>query len=135
MKYLKFIAALLAMACWVISPGLLSADELAEAQARFGQVNGNVQILSSGASDWVDAHVDLPIERGDQIHVGDDGEAELAMSENVLWVLHPNTDVIVEHAVKDEGQLTITQGGLLGKVDASAGPQRWEFSTPMAVCA
>jgi hypothetical protein len=113
------------------------ADSIAENQARFGKVTGTVQVLSQGVSHWVDAHVDLPIEVGDQIHVDEDSEAELSITKNALWILQPDTDVIIGHTTTQDGQLTLSQGMLLGKFEpASNGlTGTWEFNTPLGVCA
>jgi hypothetical protein len=114
----------------------LQASPLAENQARFGEVSGTAQVLAQGSKHWSDAHKDLPIEVGDQIHVDDDSEAELSMTKNALWIAQANTDLIVGHTTTQEGRLTLTQGALLGKLEPSSsgttGP--WEFETPLGVC-
>ena len=116
-------------------PSVLSADALAQSQARFAQVHGTVQVLSPGAVEWIDAHTDLPLESGDQIRVGDDGEAEISASQNALWIVQSGSEVVWEHSTSDEGFLTLSQGSLEGKVSHDEVPQHWEFHTPTAVCA
>jgi len=115
----------------------LDADPLAESQARFGVVTGDVQLLSQGARDWIEAHEGLPIESGDEIETGDDGVAEMELSENVLWLVEPNTHIVTEHMETDRGRLNLSNGVLLGKVDSKriSIPQQWEFNMPTAVCA
>jgi hypothetical protein len=114
------------------------ADPLAENQARFGVITGDVGLLAQGAPEWIEPHEGLPIEPGDQIQTGEDGRVELIMGENVLWTLEPETEVVTEHMEINTGRLNLTSGTLLGKVDsarAAGVAQRWEFNTPMAVAA
>ena len=119
---------------WV--PALFAEEEISDIQARFGVITGDVQILSQGAVDWVDAHTDLPLASGDEIHVGDDGEAILIMSDHALWTLRPNSDVEVGHMTVTEGEISLREGTILGKVDPIAGmPQTWRFETPASICA
>ncbi|HVO32705.1 MAG TPA: FecR family protein [Elusimicrobiota bacterium] len=109
---------------------------MAESQARFGVFSGTVEILSQGAPEWVAVHEGLPIEPGDRIHTEEDSRAELIMSDNVLWLLRPDSEVVAEHTDLNSGRFDVAQGVLLGKVDpARAGAaQRWEINTPGAIC-
>lgn len=136
MKSAPWIFALFLFALCLLPCGLY-ADPLAEVQARFGAVTGDVQLLSQGARDWIDAHEGLPIESGDEIQTGDDGVAEIVLSENVLWVMQPDTHIVTEHMETGRGRLSLPVGVLLGKVDSKriAVPQRWEFNMPTAACA
>jgi hypothetical protein len=118
------------------SLSILWADDLAENQARFGPVNGDVEVLPPGASQWIDAHVDMPIEAGDQIQVGEDGDAELAMTSDVLWILNPGSELIIGHTTTQESRIALRRGGILGKVTpGSVGTGGWVFETPAAVVA
>ena len=129
-----FAGATVLIGC--LLPFRLFADDLAENQARFGRVTGEAQILPQGAADWLDAEPGLPIETGDQIRVGDDGEAELSIAANALWVAQNNSHLIVGHHAGQDGRLTLTQGGLIGKVNPMNGRTGdWRFETPTAVCA
>src|SRR6185437_880644 len=112
------------------------ADVLAENQARFGVVQGTVQLLSQGAREWIDAHEGLPLEPGDEIQTGDDGQADLVLSPNALWHVQPQTDLVTGHMETSAGRFNLLTGLLIGKVDSkrAALPQRWEFDTPSAVC-
>jgi len=116
----------------------LYADALlAENQSRFGVITGDVGLLSQGAREWIVPHEGLPIEVGDHIRTGEDGQVEIIVSQNALWMLRPGTDIVMEHTETNAGQLDISQGVLLGKVDSGrvAAAQHWEFNTPTAVCA
>ncbi len=108
------------------------ADDLAENQARFIEVTGEVRVVPQGSSNWIDARTDLPIDVGDVIQVGEDSQAEIYITKNVLWVLRPNTEVIIGHTTTREGRLSLKTGGLIGKVEVPG--TAWEFETPMAVC-
>jgi hypothetical protein len=114
----------------------VSADILAENQARFGVVAGDVGLLSQGATDWIEPHEGLPIEPGDHIRTGEDGQVEVIAGENELWMLDPNSEIVAEHVETNAGRFNFESGVLLGKVDSgrTAGtPQHWEFNTPAAV--
>lgn len=135
----RHVASLLAMTALVFFLPftlLYAEDPLTENQARFGELKGTVEVLSQGASKWIEAHKELPLETGDQVRVGDDGEADISVSQHALWALQPNSHIIVGHTESNSGRITLTSGDLLGKVDAPAEiPQAWEFETPTAVCA
>lgn len=107
---------------------------LAENQARFGVIEGDVGFLSQGATEWRVPQPGLPIEPGDQIRTAEDSRVELEMTENVIWVLQPDTQVVSERADHRSGRLYLTAGALLGKVDSQRVPiqQEWEFVTPAA---
>jgi len=116
----------------------LTAEPLAENQSRFGVITGDVGLLTQGAIDWIEPHEGLPMEPGDHIRTGEDGSVELVMSDNVLWVLEPQTEVVMEHTETNSGRLDLTGGRLSGRVDskrAAGTAQRWEFNTPAAVAA
>jgi hypothetical protein len=106
--------------------------DLAENQARFIEVTGEVRVVPQGSSNWLDARTDLPIDVGDVIQVGEESQAEIYITKNVLWVLQPNTEVIVGHTTTREGRLSLKTGGMIGKVEAPG--TAWAFETPMALC-
>jgi hypothetical protein len=117
-------------------PCRLWADPLAENQARFGIITGDVGLLAQGAPEWIEPHEGLPIEPGDDIRTGENGRVELIMSQNVVWVLEPETDLVTEHMDTNTGRFSLSSGTLMGIVDSSrtAGiVQQWEFNTPAAV--
>jgi hypothetical protein len=114
------------------------ADPLAENQARFGVITGDVGLLTQGALEWIEPHEGLPLEVGDHIRTGEDGRVELIMSDNAVWVLEPESDVIAEHMETNVGRLNLSSGTLMGRLDSAraAGiPQSWEFNTPAFVIA
>ncbi len=114
------------------------AEPLTENQARFGVITGDVGLLTQGAMDWIEPHEGLPIEPGDHIRTGEDGRVEILLSENALWMLEPESELVTEHMDTDTGRFNLSSGTLMGKVDSerTAGTvQRWEFNTPAAVAA
>lgn len=116
----------------------LQAEIPSENQARFGEVIGDVGLLTQGALEWIVPHEGLPIESGDQIRTGEEGKVELILSENAMWTLESETQVAMERTDANSGRLTLSSGTLLGRVDsakAAGVSQRWEFNTPMAVIA
>lgn len=113
-----------------------SAEPLAETQARLGAVTGDVQVLSAGAREWAEAGSDLIVEAGDRIRTAAEGEAELLVAKGALVVLQANSELHVEQNAKEEDQLTLSKGSLLGKVKGDADSSRhYVFHTPTAVCA
>ncbi|MCI0406813.1 MAG: FecR family protein [candidate division Zixibacteria bacterium] len=132
----SFLKAFLPFTLYLLPSSLVFADALAESQARLGEVTGSVQVLTQGAPDWIDAHVDLPLETGDQIRVGEEGQAEVSMAQNVLVVLDAGTHVIMGHTTTREGKLSMSRGALLGKIQTKEGAEGvWRFETPMGICA
>ena len=131
---LRIAGATIIFACL---PALSGADNLAENQARFGRISGDVGLLSQGADQWIEAQEGLPIEPGDHIRTGDDGAAEIVLSQNVLWLMEPQTDLETEHMESNEGRFNLSDGDLLGQVDSAhaQAPQDWEFNTLTALCA
>jgi len=122
----------------VISALLLSsahADPLADNQARFGKIQGTVYLLTQGAKEWIDAPEDLPIEPGDEIHAEDESTAEIILSEHALLMLQPNADLIADTISTDGGNVHLTDGTLIGRVNGEAASrlQRWEIETPGAI--
>lgn len=110
---------------------------LAENQARFGKITGDVGLLSQGAGEWVEPHEGLPLEPGDHVRTGEDGEAEIALSRNAVWLMRPQAELVAERLETNAGRFSLFQGALLGKVDSTSDGalQHWEFNTPTAVCA
>jgi hypothetical protein len=113
------------------------AEELADNQARVGAVEGDVGLLSQGAQHWILPREGLPIDSGDQFRTSDDGRVELVLSEHMLVVMEPETQLAVERSDLNSGRVNLTQGAVLGKLNSAAAttPQQWDFNTPMAVCA
>ena len=110
-------------------------EELADLQARFGVITGDVGLLTQGAIEWIVPHEGLPIETGDHIRTGEDGRAEVIMNGNVVWWLEPETDFETEHMEVNRGTFNLSSGTLLGIVDSgrTAGTvQDWLINTPSA---
>jgi hypothetical protein len=78
----------------------------------------------------------LPIESGDHIRTGEDVRVEIVLSENVLWMLEPKSEIVAEHMEVNAGRFDLPLGTLIGKVDsvrAAGFSQHWDFQTPAAV--
>jgi hypothetical protein len=118
----------------VLLPSSAHADALADNQARFGKIQGTVYLLTQGASDWIDAHEDLPIEAGDEIHAEDESNAEIILAQNVLVVLQPGGDIEADTLATSRGKIHLTDGNFIGRVDSAhaVGLQHWEFESPAA---
>jgi len=132
------VISLLLLSLLPLLPSGTIADTLAENQARFGVITGDVGLLSQGATEWIEPHEGLPLDPGDRIRTGEDGRVEFAMSENVLWTLEPESEVVTEHMETNAGRMNLTSGSLLGVVDsarAAGTVQSWVFNTPAFVVA
>jgi hypothetical protein len=132
MQMAHFIFAIFLLPCCLLS------EPLSENQSRFGVITGDVGLLTQGADDWIEPHEGLPIEPGDHIRTGEDGQVELVLSDNALWWLEPQTEAVMEHTETNAGRLDLSSGTLLGDVDSARAAgivQRWEFNTPAAVIA
>jgi len=114
---------------YAVEPG-----ELADNQSRFGVIEGDVGFLSLGAKNWEVPHIGLPFESGDHIRTAEDGRVELQMTHDVLWVVEPESEVVVESANDHEGRVDLVEGTILGIIDKSETltPQHWELNTPAA---
>jgi hypothetical protein len=108
--------------------------QLAENQSRFGAIEGDVGFLPQGGKSWQIAQVGLPFEPGDHIRTADNSRVELQMTHDVLWILEPESEAIVEFANDHAGRLDLLGGTLFGTVDTSGGlkAQHWELTTPAA---
>ena len=116
-----------------------SLDTLADVQARFGIISGDVGLLAQGAKEWIAPHEGLPIEPGDEIRTGEDGRVELIMSDNALWLPSPKVTSKPNTSTPTPSTPQFIVGNLDGgEVDserAASTVQRWEFNTPAAVIA
>jgi len=119
-----------------LSSPFISAEPLAENQARFGRVEGDVGLLPVEGKDWIEPREGMPIDPGDQVRTADDGRVELVLSEHMLVIVGSSTHVAAERADANSGIVNLTQGTLIGKLDSAAVNVRqdWEFKTPVAVC-
>jgi hypothetical protein len=112
------------------------ADPIAESQARLGRVTGVVEVLPQGAIDWLQAQTDLPIETGDQIRIEEEGQVELSIAENALWIVQGPALLVIGHTTQSESRLSMREGTIYGKVDPRQGRMgSWIFETPVSVCA
>jgi hypothetical protein len=122
--------------CAVLIAVLAEADPIAENQARFGQVNGAVQILPSGAVNWLEARIDLPVDAGDQIQVDEESSVELIISDNAMWIVEGPAELIMGRTSPQEGRISLRYGTLFGKVETpNMQVGNWTFETPVGVCA
>ncbi len=118
--------------------GPLDAEDLSDNQARLGALSGDVGLLTQGAAEWIVPHDGLPLEPGDQLRTGEDGRVELVAGETALWMLEPETELVIDHLEMSAGRFHLTSGTLLGIVDSARAvgrAQRWELNTPVAVVA
>lgn len=115
---------------------LLNAEPLAENQARFGQVAGDVGVLTPGAAEWKLPVENMPIDPGDQIRTAEGATVELVLSEAMLVVLGGQSEAVAETTRQNSGRFNLRQGSLTGRLDSerARGPQQWEFHTPVSVC-
>lgn len=122
---------------WAPGASAATVPLLAENQARFGAIEGDVGFLPQGAAEWQTPTEGLPLEPGDQIRTAEDGRVELRMSAYAVWVLEPNSQAAAESMDDHSGRLNLVHGALLGRVNSQdiTQAQQWIFNTPAAVVA
>jgi hypothetical protein len=129
---IKIFPTILLMLC--VSAHAVEPGQLAENQSRFGVIEGDVGFLPLGAKEWQVPHEGLPFEPGDHIRTADNSRVELQITNNVLWVLDPESEAVVEDASDHEGRVDLVEGTILGIVDTSriSNTQHWVLNTPAA---
>src|ERR1700733_13042224 len=98
---------MIALLILLLAAPVVAVDTLDEVQVRFGVITGDVGLLPQGAVEWIEPHEGLPIEIGDHIRTGEDGRVEIISSENALWLLEPQSDVVAERENTNIGQFDL----------------------------
>ncbi|HET9869439.1 MAG TPA: FecR domain-containing protein [bacterium] len=92
-----------------------AAGEGGAAQYVLEDIQGGVQVLETGGTQWEDGEEGQVLEAGDEIKVGPDSEATLTLGTDTSVHLDPGTDLKVEQMTDNP------QGGFLSRLGLAAG--------------
>ena len=102
------------------------------------KVQGEVQILKKGTSEWVVATDGMTLEAGDKVKTGEKSTVSIKMEKGTV-VLAEKTDFgVKEYTAKDEQittSLELTLGKLKAKVDKLKQGSEFKITTPTSVAA
>lgn len=65
-------------------------------RARFTNLDGGVRIRKADQVQWVDADFSMSLDQGDLVQTSKDGVARLAFADGTLYVVKPNTLIVIE---------------------------------------
>jgi hypothetical protein len=133
--YMVLIAALILGGSYLISPNWwsIAVDKLnravgdggadaaptSQAQARFVNLDGKVQIKKWNSVRWVDADYRTTLDRGDLIQTGSDGAARIMFADSTSYTIKPDTMVTVEENNVTQQQASTAVRINTGAVDLS----------------
>ena len=100
------VLTLLAVLCML--PALSSAEGLGE--LRISLLEGDVQVRSAGASDWIPASVNFPVLEGDSIWAPEGGRIEIQLRNGTAIRLNEQTAVDVLRVEQGTTQLYVSSG-------------------------
>ncbi len=93
MKRLACIVMLVISVCWVSDARSASYGSEGLGDLHTSLVEGDVQIITSDASDWVPASINMPLREGDRIWVPGGGRLELYRQDGTVMRLDENTSL------------------------------------------
>lgn len=102
--------------------------------ARVTAVSGDVTVIPADGGEESAAEADMPLEEGDRVVTGDDGEAELSLDGGSLVTVHARSDFKLEKTDKSGTSFSLAFGSLLAKIQ-KLGSQSLQVRTPTAVAA
>ena len=125
---------------WIEIPSLRTAGPVETSvvawEARVATSDGLVLVFSQGSGEGVPAVAGMPLQDGDQVQVGADGKAELALSEDAVVSLGPDTRMTVADLQQAHTFLDLSVGSLVAKLDWPKTPgRRLAVRSPTAVAA
>lgn len=134
MKTIKILVWMLAA-----SVAFFAADACAQDSAlKIAGFEGTVQVKMAASAEWMGAAVDQPLNAGDSVRTGPDGQTMLQFSDKSTVALKPNTEITVEELVWNENarkaNINMPTGemrAILKKLDQ---PSDFKVKTPTAIC-
>lgn len=78
------------------SKNLSAAADMQQQQARFLNLDGNVRVKKANAVSWMNANLNMPLEKGDVVQTGPDGMARMSFADNTQYVMRADTLIVVE---------------------------------------
>lgn len=136
-QYLKLVL-LLFLIVLPLSCSLSCGGETA-ANTTLSFVQGEVQVMKAGSSEWVPAEVDMELETNDTIKVGPTAEARITFFDGSIIELSAGTQIQILELL--QGEITSIRlkqeiGETLSIIEQLVDPAaRYEIETPVAVAA
>src|SRR5260370_12061397 len=78
------------------SSGDLEAVAAEQKQAKFGNLDGKVQVKKVNSVQWVEADYRTTLDKGDEIKTADDGAARITFADGTTYTVKPGTFITVE---------------------------------------
>ncbi len=73
-------------------------------QARFTNLEGGVRVKKASEVQWNTASVSMELQEGDTVQTAHDGMARIAFGDGTLYVVKPDTLIVLEQTAKNEKQ-------------------------------
>ncbi len=104
--------------------------------ARLKVVAGTVMVKTADAGEWSRVTGEMPLDHGDQLKTGADGQAELLFDDKGVVALTRNTELELSSLDQEESVLSLSVGALVAKFRHFLNSkQNLQVRTPSAVCA
>jgi hypothetical protein len=102
-------------------------------EARIVSSRGDVYVKPEGQEKFFPALIETPLEAGDTVQTGVDGECDIALDGETILHLDGATEIGLASLDESRSMFTLTVGALLGKIVGVNGrPANMEFHTPAA---
>ncbi len=101
--------------------GQTAGENLSVPQARFTNLDGGVRVRKANQVQWTPAELSMALDAGDMIQTGAGGVARIAFADGTLYVIKPETLIVIEENVLlgDQSAMNVTIQVTSGVVDLS----------------
>lgn len=118
----------LALLCLWVSKSLFAVE------ARITEMEGDVEVLLSGSTNWIPVTEETPLEEGDAIKTGKDSRAEVGTPEGTVLSLEEKSSLTLADLKPQNTRLKFSLGSLLIKIMKKlSARERFSVETPAAV--
>ncbi|MBI4443829.1 MAG: hypothetical protein HY649_10700 [Acidobacteria bacterium] len=107
-------------------------------RARFTNLDGGVRVRKAAEVQWIPADFSMSLDKGDLVQTSRDGVARLAFADGTLYVVKPNTLIVIEENEVQENQessrvaVQVSSGMVDLSTSAQAGDSRVLFANAEA---
>src|SRR3990172_10267788 len=126
MKRMKVILWVLAV---LLPPTFAHSETLGNVRISF--LEGDVQMRTAEAGDWVPAAVNTPLDEGDELWVGDGGRMEFELNAGTAVRLDQNSALQILTLERTSSQFYLSEGHIYVDYNAPRG-NVIQFDTPVA---
>ncbi len=114
-------SALTGLFFWTGRDGQAAGVSLAAPQARFTNLDGGVRVRKANQVQWTPAELSMALDAGDMIQTGAGGVARIAFADGTLYVVKPETLIVIEEYVVrgDQSAINMAIQVTSGVVDLS----------------